>query len=302
MPPTYSTAKPRRSFGWIWWLLLAGAAWYGYKTYYHPKTLADFAPTPQQADIMAKTAMTDKAKLLFLEADPQIETRQQFAINCNTSGNGPNDVELGCYYKGKIHLLQIDNPQLADLTYVTAAHEMLHAAYAQLNAGQQRNVDSLVEAQEAATPAVKQRLAIYKAKEPGELDNELHSILGTEYSSLSPQLETYYSQYFAPRTAVVAAEKRVDDVSATKRAEINSLKAQIDSLKARIAALKAQMSAYEAQGDIRDYNANVPVVNSLISQYNAKIAQYNQAVDEYNNLYRSLSGNSYSQLQTESSP
>ncbi len=86
---------------------------------------------------------------------------------------------------------------------VTAAHEMLHAAYAELAPGQRRRVDQLLDQafEASADQRLRDTLAEYADAEPGQRHNELHSILPTEVAELSPPLERYYQRYFEDRGA-----------------------------------------------------------------------------------------------------
>jgi hypothetical protein len=114
----------------------------------------------------------------------------------------------------------------------------------------------------------------YEQTEPGQRDNELHSIIGTEYPLLSPQLEAYYRQYFVSRQAVVADAQQFDQVFA-------SYKQQIDDLHHQLMVMKRQMTLNQDAGRIQSYNAQVPRYNELVNQYN-------QLANEYNQLSRDL--------------
>jgi hypothetical protein len=239
---------------------------------------------PDIADVMATTTMTDRARRTFLAADPTIEDVATFTRNCglDTRADTPGEPRAhtqGCYASGQIHLLAPDRPEAHDLLYVVAAHELLHAVYAALAPAERAEVDAEVEAARAGNDRLEERLKPYGSTPT--LDNEIHSILGSEFDGLSPALEAHYAMYFTNRSVLVAARQRT---LGTREDEMRRLKAEIDDLGARIDALRSTQDALRASGDIRTYNANVGVVNGLINQYNADVDTLNARIDEYNSL------------------
>ena len=243
------------------------------------------APAPADLqDIIATTTMTERARRIFLAANPAIEDGATFARSCGVEQrpdppSQPTTHTRGCYVAGRIHLLAPERAETRDLLYVVAAHELLHAVYGVLGAGERARVDAEVEAARAGNERLEERLRPY-ASSP-TLANEMHSILGSEFDGLPPALEAHYAQYFSNRAAVVAARQRT---LGTREDEMRRLKAEIDDLGARISALRETQEQLRAAGDVRTYNANVPVVNGLIDRYNARVDALNAVVAEYNGL------------------
>jgi hypothetical protein len=247
-------------------------------------TTTTTVPVPADlADLIATTTMTERARRLFLAASPAIEDPATFARNCGVDSqpdrSGPRTHTQGCYVAGRIHLLVPDRAEARDLLYVVAAHELLHAAYAALGPADRARVDAEVEAARAGNERLEERLKPYGSGPT--LDNEIHSILGSEFDGLSPVLEAHYAQFFASRAAVVAARQRT---LGSREDQIRRLKDQVDDLDGRIEALKGAQEQLRVAGDIRGYNANVPVINGLITQYNARVDALNAQIDEYNGL------------------
>src|SRR5207237_183825 len=122
-----------------------------------------------------------------------------------------------------IYLVRIDRSELAPEERVVASHEMLHEAYARLSKGEQKRLGPLIDQSLALIhdPALTARLGDYDRTEPGQRYNELHSILGTEYRTLSPGLEAYYRRYFSDRLAVVAASEQFDHVFSDLESEVS---------------------------------------------------------------------------------
>lgn len=236
-------------------------------------------PSAQVQTIAAQAQMTPKAREIFFAAQPVIDTdRKTFEQHCSAPVT-PNSVELGCFTSDNhIYLLKIDNAQLANQLAVTASHEMLHAAYQQLPESEQTTVDKELEVElpQLQDSSLARELQGYQQTEPGQRDNELHSIVGTEYPNLTPELERYYSQYFTDRSTVVGYALQFNQTFTTLETNLSNLETQIRSE-------RRQMTRLLRGGDIPAYNQLVPQVNELIQAYNADVDQYNQ-------LSRSLRG------------
>ena len=248
-------------------------------------TATTTAPPPAALqDLITGTTMTERARRVFLAASPAIEDAATFARNCGVDSqaqpsSGPRTHTQGCYVAGRIHLLAPDRPEAQDLLYVVAAHELLHAAYAELRPAERTAVDAEVVAARAGNERLEERLQAYGTGAP--LVNEMHAILGSEFDGLPPALEAHYAQYFSNRAAVVAARQRT---LGSREDEIRRLKAEIDELERRIEALQAAQEEFRAQGDFRSYNANIPVINGLITRYNSRADTLNALIEEYNGL------------------
>lgn len=233
--------------------------------------LRGYAPPARIAQLAAQTTMTPAGRHLFYRSRPQIMAgRAAFVRSCHVAND--QTVELGCYLSSdNIYLLDITQPALSSEVVVTAAHETLHAAYARIGLGSRRELDQELEQAYAGIndPALAARMADYARTEPGERDNELHSILGTEYANLPAALEAHYAKYFSNRAAVVAASTQF-------KQNFDGLHSRIVQQDSQIKATKAQMQTYLAEGAITRYNALVPGINASITSYNQEVTLYNQ--------------------------
>jgi hypothetical protein len=250
--------------------------------------------------------MTPDARALFASNSPRIDDKRRFARDCPIP-ESPGTFVLGCQGNGRIFLLRVDRPDLAQIMAVTAAHEMLHAAYSRLDRAERRRIDRLTE--EALTASTDQRMrdlvTEYDTFEPGERSNELHSLLGTEVATLSRPLERYYRRYFRDRTRVVDAFTGYQSVFDTLKAEYDQLKSEVDGLEAQLNGLSAQRDAaggeadqltaeiesLRGQGRIEESNRLVGAQNSAVNrarafadQFNGLVGQYNAKVDALNAL------------------
>jgi hypothetical protein len=222
--------------------------------YFADANVAWSEPLPDDvAAIALTTGMSPAGELIYRASTPAVEDSDVFNQHCAIEGGAV----LGCYYEGDIYVYAVTDERLAGTIEVTAAHEMLHAAYERLTDDERERVDALVDQAIALIPEddpVYADLALYPAD---QLDDEWHSRLGTEFADLSPELEAHYALYFDDRTKVV-------DLNVKANAAFNELQAQIDALVTEIdaldPALDARIAAYEAA--VADLNADVDSFNA----------------------------------------
>jgi hypothetical protein len=256
---------------------------------------------------MASTAtMTRAARQVLGRTRPRLDGKVEFARNCALA-DAEDDLVLGCYTGGTVHVLRVDRADLAPVMTVATAHEMLHAAYADLSPTTRHRIDALLDVEFAMLddPLVKEQIEAYDVSDPTERHNELHSILGTEVRVLGPELERYYARYFRDRTRVVEANERYlavfrpvrarftelrDEIDARK-GRLDELSARIDDAAARADNLSSEIEARRAQGRIAEsndlvdgQNAAASEGNALIDEYNTLVEEFNARVDEYNAL------------------
>lgn len=216
-----------------------------------------YKPSAPIEAIADRTKLTDKGRFYFYASHPELNSREAFNNAC-TAKNSEQSVVLGCYAAMRIYVFNIDNPKLDGMKEVTAAHEMLHAAYDRLSPDERDRVDGLVEAQlhKLTDERILSLVREYDKTEPGERLNELHSILGTEVAQLSPELETYYQQYFKDRGAVVALAMSYGSVFDELRSRMDALLAELTMLADRIERRNAEYtaSAKQLNNDIESFN------------------------------------------------
>ncbi len=254
--------------------------------------------------IAEQTTMTPEGKRYFYLARPQLDNKTTFNQHCPT---GELTQVLGCYNRNRIYILDVDKAELEKVEDVTGAHEMLHAAYDRLTAGEKSKVDEELESYYATVidPKLRELIAQYDRAEPGERLNELHSILPTQVETLSPTLEEYYKRYFTNRQAIVASYKQYEGVFDSLQSRYDTLKNEIDSLKKEIDVAKAEYEDAAAEADrltaqitslrnrgksaesnqlVPAQNAAVNKVNALANEIKVMVNTYNADVDEVNRL------------------
>lgn len=249
----------------------------GYGVYANRYNLLDwyylrtYTPSAQVASLADQATMTATGRRLFYRANPQIVTTRAAMVSaCNVTDN--QIAELGCYLStDHIYLLQVSDPVLKNEMATTAGYEMLHSAYQRMSDGQRRVMDARLEqvAAHITDPDILSQMQIYTKTEPGARDDELYSVLGTEYGPLPSDLEKHYAIYFSHRAQLVTYSQQFNQT-------FDTLHTQIVQLDSTIKATKAQMQSYLAAGEVTRYNSLIPGINVQIATYNQEVTLYNQ--------------------------
>lgn len=222
-------------------------------------TFWQFHPSSAVQQLDSEAGLNAHGTFLLYSAQASIKEKSQFGTLCRNSD--PSTSVLGCYVNNRIYVYDVTDTRLEGIKAVTAAHEMLHAAYARLSNSEKNNVDSMIDAAYVKLQnqdGLKARMAIYAKTEPGQRDNELHSVMGTEIGDLPSDLEQYYQQYFTDRSKVVAAHAAYQSVFDSIQNKASQLAAELTTLKTEITAAKVQ------------YNADASAAQMAISAFNTR--------------------------------
>jgi len=220
----------------------------------------NYEASAELAAVRDRAAMSDEGLFLFAASTPSLEDAEQFNESCGRED--PTFYVLGCYAGTTIHLYRITDERLDGIVEVTAAHEMLHAAWDRMTETEHDELEPLLEAEyeRVADDAFAERMDYYAEAQPGTRVNELHSIIGTEVADLSPELEAHYDQYFEDRSIVVGLHDGYSSVLADIQERSESLVAELDALAGTI---EAGRSAYEA--GTTELNDDIEVFNARAS-------------------------------------
>jgi hypothetical protein len=272
-------------------------------------TISDANPAMKQ--LTQDSGMSRSGELLFLRANPTFASPSEMSQNCRVISSDAGYIEQGCYdtQNNKIYIREFST-ELYSVETVTAAHEMLHVAYMQSTKSsgtQEGSISSQIEKyyQTLTGGELVIRMANYQKSEPGAKDNELHSILGTEYAYLPTELETYYSRYFVNRVKVVTASSNASQVFAGDVAELKLIENEYnqDLAKADDAYKLGERAYYNsttwaAVGDYyendRNYNiyqADYNLYKQYFDQAKGKANQYEELRKQYNDLIAEYNGN-----------
>lgn len=223
-----------------------------------------YQPSGVMKSVISDLSLTPSGERMMRVGRPVLSDRTAFNNQCQKRQE--QSIVLGCYLSPyNIYVYDVNDDRLQGVRQVTTAHEMLHVAYDRLSQREKARINQLIE---AALPSVQrenatlaERLKIYAQTEPGERDNELHSILGTEAHSLPAELESYYAQYFKDRKKIVGYADQYSSIFAEIKSSQDKAVSDMEGLAREIDTLTAQ------------YNQNSQQLNSDIEQFNQKAAQ-----------------------------
>ncbi|MEO8691787.1 MAG: hypothetical protein ABI397_03330 [Candidatus Saccharimonas sp.] len=300
-----------------------------YHSYVYDYVYANYVYHPaSQVKVLADDlGLTERGTDIFYASQPLLSDSSQ-SFPCSSGED--NAVILGCFEAGSaflspglIYVLDVQNPSLKGVVAVTAAHEILHAAYARLNVFERQKVDTMIEVEYNKIkddPVIKDQMAYYQISEPGQNLNELHSIIGTTVVDIDPALESYYGRYFKDREILVTDyqnyyqalhknDAQVKGLEAELKTASTELAADIDAYSSDLKQLNADIEAFNSRANsgtmsnrtftaeknalvarIDDMNARASGINTRVVAYNDNINLLNSLSAETQSLYSSLKG------------
>lgn len=268
-----------------------------------------YSPTAGVSEIESALNLTSSGTRIFRASLPKLESRDEFNRDCKSF-----DVEvsvLGCYTNEKIYVYNVEEAELAGIRESTAAHELLHAAYARLSdADKAKLKPSLDEVYRTNESALEPTLKSYAEAERAE---ELYVRAATQIAALPADLETHYAHYFANRQKLVefynnyiTPFKELRERITTLGLELNLLREEIDAKTDDYESRSEKFSSdvdefndcantsgcfssdYEFSTRRRKLVAEQESLDELYDSLNSLIDDYNSKVDEYNsNVLRS---------------
>ncbi len=257
---------------------------------------------PAMIALAQQAGMNQRGELVFLRAKPQFATDAQMRVDCagNAAANNKNGfIEQGCFVPnsnnhatGQIFIRQMP-PNLYDQEIVTASYEMLHLIYFSLSGSSQSS--SLVQAIEANynslhSVSLNTQVVNFAKTEPGYRDLELFSLLGTEFSKLSPNLEQFYAPYFINRQLTVDNYNQVISTFQNEQTQLKQIRSTITSDDSLANVAYADSLAWASAGNAYEDTYNYNIYKNYIAQENTAINQYNLLSNEYNTLVTEFNG------------
>ncbi len=218
-----------------------------------------FKTTPEVIGLVERAGMNEYGKFLYLASEPQLVSTQKFNDDCQRTESVISI--LGCFKDGRIYLYDVTDETLDGIREVTATHEALHAVYARMGDGEKAKIDALIEVTYKNLKNIAQYSEImefYAKSEPGQRDNELHSIIGTEIKDINPELEVHYSKYFHDRQKVVVLNAKYKGVFAVLNDKAKSLMSQMSDISSHMVSR------------VDKYNSDTLVLNQDIAAFNSK--------------------------------
>ncbi len=263
--------------------------------------LLTYQPPPEVTRLAAMTMMTDTARRLFYVNQPTIEATKSSLNLCKSS---EHTIVLGCYVPSKgIFLQAVTDPRLQGVMEVTAAHEMLHVVYQRMSIFEQSQINQQLQAvlNQLDNPRIRKIVTTYREQDSRSVDNELHSILGTEVKNLSPELEAHYRIYFTNRSAIVALSEQYEGRFTALRNKAKLLSQQLSMQNSALEQLSERVQQESKQVEIEGSTIQTAIVANTQTDYSTRIATFNERVRNYNRLVVQLKEQtaSYNQLVTE---
>ena len=258
--------------------------------------LRGYEPSPAIARLSSDASFSDEGRKLFYVHDPELLDKQDFQGKCSSD---EETIVLGCYIThSKIYVFDVEDDRLEGVEEVTAAHEMLHAAFDRLSDDERERIEGLLLAvfRETDSQRLKDNIESYRTRDPSVVPNELHSILATEVRDLPQELEDHYSKYFLNRLDVVdkaesyeEAFTEIQDQISDYDKQLAELKLEIDQSQANIdqlaAALNTELNQLNAlKSKPAQYNAAIPSYNQQVRNYNLEIRSLKLLIDRYNDI------------------
>jgi hypothetical protein len=258
-------------------------------------TLRSYSPPANITKLATDSGMSDTGKKLFYVGTPEITTGENFNSKCRER---EETKVLGCIVASQtaglslfngnsyeIYILDVKEPSLKGIQEVTSAHEMLHAAYDRLSNAERQKLDAEIQRvyQNTSNENLRNTVEAYAEQDSSIVNNELHSLLGTEIANLSPELEEHYAKYFSDRSKVVKLYQEYEKVFDEARNASQQLLGKINLMDNQINTLQQQLqdesNALERDKNIIDSMQNSGNFDNLQSM----ILAYNRRVDQFNN-------------------
>jgi hypothetical protein len=262
--------------------------------------LRNYEPSSEISRLAREASFNDEGRKLFYVHDPELLDKPNFQGKCSTS---EETIVLGCYLsQEKIYIVDVNDPRLEGIEQVTAAHEMLHAAYDRLSDSEKDTVNKLTLKyyEDSEDDRLSKTIESYRARDPSVVPNELHSILATEIRALPQELDDYYSQYFINRLAVVDLAEDYEEEFIKLENQIEAYKNQLNNIEPIInekqnqlsilgSALEQEKQIIESlKSDPASFNEAIPSYNQKVEQYRFLANELEIIVSEYNSIVQKV--------------
>lgn len=266
----------------------------------------DYVSTKDSSEVARNLKLTEKGDLVYRASQTEVDNKDSFKERCPVQAYEEASV-LGCYSARRIYVLKVDEPKLAGVEEVTAAHELLHAKFERMSSNEKAEVEKLIsELRKSVKDEEINRLVEDYRKNLGEgepLDNELFAIYGTQLRSVGSDLEKIYGEYFTDRQSIVgkyenynsefqktqkaieAYDTRLAELKSQKdrlETELEQMDSELTSRKSELNQLQYGDSAEEYQKAASAYNAKVVVFNAKVNKIREIISEYNALVEKRN--------------------
>ena len=236
-------------------------------------------PTPEVAALADEMFLTDQGRDLLYMAQPELLGAAEFAGRCDRGADavGQTGGAVGCYHStaggietgGRIVIYQPADARLRGFVVETAAHELLHAAWADLAPDERATATTALEGVVAGVdPAddLHEQLAGSVGPYPQNRPTEMFAYVGTQVwqpGGLDPVLEALYGRYVADRESLVAVHTAFTQQIDAMTAEVTAAQ---EALNQRVYDQALDAAQLEAE------TANLAQYRATIEQEEARLA------------------------------
>ncbi len=262
-----------------------------------------FEPTAQIETLTTDLHLTEAGHRIFWASAPTLDASQNFNQQCANVDHSEDGHILGCYTSGRIHLFQITDERLDGIVEVTAAHELLHAAFARIGDGERssltRKLNALYDELAPENPELKERMSVYSGLSKTAFANELHSVLGTEQRELPEWLERHYATWFKDRGAILDHFDNYHTVFNQLKQRASELETEMASLRSDVEARSAaydaaveqfnsEWAAFVARNDAFEFSSDPDEFYSRRDALGAEMRSLNADIDRYEQMRTEL--------------
>lgn len=216
-----------------------------------------FSPSAEMVAMTEELELTATGERILKATQPALEAQESFNEHCNSHESELS--LLGCYTEGKIYVYEITDKRLAASNKVTLAHELLHAAWERMSAGEREEIRRLLEEVKRKNEEwFRTELVAYVEEAQME---EVWTRAGTKLRDLPEALEKKYAKYFRNRLKIVEFYEEY-------QAPFRELQARNEELRKLIFSMKDKIE--------QERDAYLTAVAAL----DAEVVEFNQCADE----------------------
>lgn len=207
-----------------------------------------YQPTTEIESIIKDLQLTDLGERILLASRPEIQSSENFNENCSVEAD---TATLGCYYRQRIYVYDVQNNDLSGIKQAVMAHELLHAIWDRLSDGEREELTPILTSiYERNLEKFDSHMSNYSKEK--QVD-ELHSVIGTELSANNypEKLRRHYARYFKQQDRIITFFNQYN--SKFELIENNS-KNLADTIKRNLARIEELRAQYV--NDLDKYNAD----------------------------------------------
>lgn len=243
-------------------------------------------PTPEVEELAGEMFLTGEGRDLLYMAQPELLGAEEFAGRCDRGGSGAageTGGAVGCYHSsagglqagGRIVIYTPADERLRPFVVETAAHELLHAAWNELDDAEQaaatRTLATVLSGVDAEDD-IHEQIAGSVAGQAANRPTELFAYIGTQVwreGGLDDDLEALYARFIADREALVGVHTAFE-------AQLDQMTTDLTT--AQQALAQRQYDQGVARAQLEADSANLAQYRSTIEEEEARLASLSSSV------------------------